>query len=140
MIRLRSAPIVTLTLLALVACRDAPVAPTAPTVDANTLGAIHSGDDGSGSEGRGDFQRYVAIGTSVSMGWRSDGVWSEFQKSSWPAQLAGLAHRQMSVPSIHFPGCGAPLVAPLASGVRVNGESAGASFAARVCSPNEPGV
>ena len=26
------------------------------------------------SEGRGIFQRYIAIGTSLSMGWQSDGV------------------------------------------------------------------
>ena len=40
------------------------------------------------SEGRGIFQRYVAIGTSISMGWQSDGVIASTQETSWPAQLA----------------------------------------------------
>ena len=42
------------------------------------------------SEGRGVFQRYFAIGTSVSMGWRSDGVVAASQATSWPAQLAAM--------------------------------------------------
>ena len=52
------------------------------------------------SEGRGAFQRYVAIGTSVSQGFRSDGVLAESQQSSWPAQLARMAHREMTLPLI----------------------------------------
>ena len=43
------------------------------------------------SEGRGVFQRYVAIGTSISMGFASDGVIAADQETSWPAQLGRLA-------------------------------------------------
>ncbi len=112
-----------------VACTDAPTA-TAP---APAAPRFESG-------GRGDFQRYAAIGTSVSMGWQSDGVIAAGQATSWPAQLARLAHRELSLPGIAFPGCGAPLAAPLASGRRISGELATAPGADRVCAPNEPGV
>ena len=59
-------------------------------------------------EGEGIFQRYVAIGTSISMGVASDGVYAASQQSSWPAQLARLAHRDLSLPLIQAPGCSAP--------------------------------
>src|SRR4051812_44826485 len=70
----------------------------------------------------GDFQRYVAIGTSVSQGWRSDGVNAASQQTSWPALLAQMAGRDLSLPLIAFPGCGAPIAAPIAAGVRVSNE------------------
>jgi len=88
----------------------------------------------------GDFQRYVAIGTSVSQGWRSDGVNAASQETSWPAQLTEMAGRDLSLPLIAFPGCGAPLAAPLSSGVRVSGEGAATPFLSRICAPNEAGV
>ena len=92
------------------------------------------------SEGIGVFQRYVAIGTSISMGVQSDGVYAATQETSWPAQLARLAHRELSLPRIQFPGCPAPLVAPLLSGTRLSGEAAGLPFLQRSCAPNEAGV
>src|SRR6266496_4394691 len=55
------------------------------------------------SEGRGVFQRYVAIGTSISMGWQSDGVFFVTQATSWPAQLAALGGRTLSQPYIAAP-------------------------------------
>ena len=70
------------------------------------------------SEGRGLFQRYVALGTGFSMGWRSDGLSAESQYESWPAQLARLAHREMSQPYFAEPECRPPLVAPLVAGTR----------------------
>jgi lysophospholipase L1-like esterase len=91
-------------------------------------------------QGEGIFQRYVAIGTSISMGVQSDGVYAATQQTSWPAQLARLAHRELSLPLIQAPGCGAPFAAPLASGVRTSGESAGLPFLQRQCTPNEAGV
>jgi len=96
--------------------------------------------DREGFPALGDFQRYVAIGTSISMGVVSDGVYSATQQMSFPAQLARLANREMTLPLIAFPGCGAPLAAPLANGVRISGEPAGASLLQRQCAPNEPGV
>jgi lysophospholipase L1-like esterase len=91
-------------------------------------------------EGRGEFQRYVAIGTSISMGVVSDGVNEGSQSQAWPAQLARLAHRELSLPLIQSPGCGAPLAAPLASGKRINGEGAGQPADTRTCAPNVEGV
>lgn len=88
----------------------------------------------------GVFQRYVAIGTSVSMGWRSDGVLAAMQDSSWPAQLSRMGGRSLSQPYIGTPGCRSPLIAPLATGKRLSGESAGADPATLSCAPNVYGV
>lgn len=91
-------------------------------------------------EGRGEFQRYVALGTSISMGVISDGVNESSQRDAWPAQLSRLAHREPSLPLIQMPGCGAPLQAPLASGVRISGEGAGQAADTRVCAPLVEGI
>jgi hypothetical protein len=87
------------------------------------------------SEGRGVFQRYVAIGTSISMGWASDGVLATSQRSSWPVQLAQLGARDLTTPDLEFPGCRSPLAAPLASGRRVSGEPAGLDASLFSCAP-----
>ena len=76
------------------------------------------------SEGRGVLHRYVAVGTSISMGWASDGVLASSQRASWPVQLAQLGGRDMTTPDLEFPGCRSPLAAPLASGKRLSGEPA----------------
>jgi lysophospholipase L1-like esterase len=115
------------------ACSDNSTSVLAPQLSSNRL------EDG-GSEGMGDFHRYVAIGTSISMGVQSDGVWSATQQTSWPAQLARLAHSELSLPLISFPGCASPLETTLSTGVRLSGEPAGLSFLSRQCAPNEPGV
>ena len=120
--------------LFLAACADPTTAPRASTSFPEN-GLLHLAPNG-----RGDFHRYVAIGTSVSQGWRSDGVNAGSQQTSWPAQLSQLAGRDLSLPLISFPGCGAPLRAPLGAGVRVSGEQAAAPFLSRICAPNEPGV
>jgi lysophospholipase L1-like esterase len=118
--------------VALTACADSA---TGPRPDALPFGA--SGDV---IDAAGDFHRYVAIGTSVSQGWRSDGVNGASQQTSWPAQLAQLAGRELSLPLIASPGCGAPLVAPLAGGTRLGGELAATPFLSRTCAANEAGV
>ena len=87
------------------------------------------------SAATGVFQRFVAIGTSVSMGWRSDGVVAASQATSWPAQLAAMAGRDLAQPYIDGTGCRSPLAAPLASGVRISGEAAGADPATLSCAP-----
>src|SRR5690348_10477319 len=94
------------------ACADSPVAPRVEV----TTPALQQ------SEGRGVFQRYVAIGTSVSMGVQSDGVFFGTQATSWPAQLARLGDREITQPYIQAPGCRAPIAAPLGAGVRISGE------------------
>lgn len=118
---------------AMTACSDSSTSVLAPQLSSNR------GEDG-GSEGMGDFQRYVAIGTSVSMGVQSAGVNATTQQASWPAQLARLAHRELSLPLIALPGCGAPFIAPLTTFSRLSGESAGLFLPQLECSPNEAGV
>lgn len=122
----------TLVAFAVAACTDSPTAPLRSSAVPKNGALLASGE--------GDFHRYVAIGTSVSQGWRSDGVYAGSQMSSWPAELARLAGRELSLPLISAPGCGAPFATPLASGLRVSGESAAASLLVRICAANEPGV
>ena len=125
---------ITLMAFTLAACADSPTAPHA------TAPSLQQGRRDIAPDGEGDFHRYVAIGTSVSQGWRSDGVVGSSQLTSWPAQLARLANRELSLPLIAAPGCGAPLMAPLGSGRRVGGELAATPLLNRICAPNEPGV
>ena len=63
------------------------------------------------------FARYVAMGTSNSMGVQSAGIFAAGQKAAWPAQLATRAGGQFSLPLIQDPGCPPPLLAPLATDV-----------------------
>jgi lysophospholipase L1-like esterase len=128
--RLAALVVVAAAVASLSACSDniSPLDASSPTADRQGFPAI------------GDFQRYVAIGTSLTMGVTSDGVNAASQQMSWPAQLSRLANREMTLPLISFPGCAAPIQAPLAGGVRVSGEPIGLPFLQRQCSPNEPGV
>ncbi|HKH90682.1 MAG TPA: SGNH/GDSL hydrolase family protein [Gemmatimonadaceae bacterium] len=123
-----------LAVAALAACADNAVPPTSAARSADDLVPELV------SEGLGVFQRYVSIGTSISMGVQGDGVYAATQETSWPAQLARLAHRELTLPLIQSPGCAAPFVAPLITGKRLSGESAGLPFLQRQCAPNEPGV
>lgn len=88
----------------------------------------------------GAFQRYVAIGTSISAGVQSDGLLALTQLTSWPAQLAGMAGVALKQPYISGTGCRAPIVAPLLLGVRLSGESALTPDALLGCAPLLPGV
>jgi hypothetical protein len=81
--------------------------------------------------------RYVAIGTSVSMGWASDGVYAASQLVSWPAQLAVGSLHPISLPLIQSPGCTSPIIAPLILGKRLSGESI---LGSTVCAPLSAGV
>ena len=116
---------------AFAACTDSPTAPKRLTTQGPSLQA---------SEGRGVFQRYVAIGTSISLGWASDGVYFETQEDSWPAQLARLGHREITQPYIQSPGCRSPIVPPLAADRRLSGERIFANLATLSCAPLLPGV
>jgi lysophospholipase L1-like esterase len=129
--RRRSVFTATLSLLSVAACSDS----VAPARTAHTALSPASDADLDRSGGRGVFNRYVAIGTSVSMGWQSDGVVAATQETSWPEQLAELAHRSISQPYIDGTGCRSPLIAPLASGRRLSGEGAGQDPATLSCSP-----
>jgi hypothetical protein len=120
----------TFCLTSLAACTDA----VAPARTARTALTPAGDADLDQSGGRGVFKRYVAIGTSLSMGWQSDGVIAATQETSWPAQLAGMAHRSITQPYIDGTGCRSPLIAPLASGRRLSGEGAAQDPATLSCS------
>ena len=92
------------------------------------------------SEGRGVFQRYFAIGTSVSAGVQGDGLIAANQLASWPAQLSTAAGRTLNLPLIDGTGCRSPLTPPLAFGKRLSGEGAGDDPAQLSCAPLEAGV
>ena len=134
-IRFTSRALAAAVVAATVACADSPL-PTSPTSASLDRGAQLA----SLSEGRGAFQRYVAMGTSLSMGVASDGAIAASQEQSWPAQLARMADREMTLPLIALPGCRSPFQTPLASGVRLSGEAAGAAAATLSCAPNLDGV
>jgi hypothetical protein len=61
------------------------------------------------------FQRYVALGTSNSMGVQSAGIFAVGQRAAWPAQLASRVGATFPLPLVEDPGCGPPLVAPLSA-------------------------
>jgi hypothetical protein len=84
------------------------------------------------------LERFVAIGTSVTMGWASNGVYFGSQLTSWPALLGFGTGQPISLPLIQAPGCTSPLVAPLASGLRLSGESVAVD--PKICAANVPGV
>ncbi len=113
------------------ACADSPTAPPRVRADRPSLQK---------SEGRGVFQRYVAIGTSISMGAQSDGVFFGTQVNSWPAQLARMGNRDITQPYIRFPGCHSPIAPPLGAGVRLSGEATLANPATLSCAPLVEGV
>jgi hypothetical protein len=121
--------------VAVAACSDTNSPSTAPVAvetsnDALQLSMFRSGGDAHPSA-------YVAMGTSISMGWLDDGVFAGSQAVSWTKQLADGAHIPFTVPSIDAPGCKPPFAAPLLAFKRVDGSSGGESA---VCSPNSEGV
>lgn len=91
----------------------------------------------SGPDGQSSFRTYVAMGTSVSMGYGANGVLHSTQANSWPAQLAHAAQVSFSQPLIAGPGCNAPLIAPLQFGFRLNGKR---TSAPAECAPLLSGV
>ena len=96
--------------LAVAACAD-PVAPPAPSLPP-TAASPSTGTLVSAAE---MFARYVALGTSNSMGVQSAGIFADGQRSAWPAELARRVGVPFSLPLVMDPGCGPPLLPPLAS-------------------------
>lgn len=86
---------------------------------------------------RVDMSNFVAIGTSVSMGWMSDGVVHTSQERAWVSQLAADVGVPFTLPGIAAPGCRPPLAAPLIGFRRVDSSPATAST---TCAANLPGV
>ena len=83
------------------------------------------------------FANYVALGTSVSMGWMNDGVFWASQEQAWTRRLAGAATVEFKMPLISEPGCQPPYASPLGSFKRVDGSPITASS---VCAPLMPGI
>ena len=119
--------------LALVACAD----PTSPPVAAPHLSLQATRQE--------LFAKYVALGTSNSMGVVSAGISASGQRTAWPAQLAGRVGIDYSLPLIQDPGCSPPLVGPLAAnavlvaGFAAFGEDL-VSAVMNVCMPLRDGV
>lgn len=91
-----------------------------------------------GPAGSEAFQRYVAIGTSLSAGTQANGILYSTQSRSWPALLADQAYAEFTYPGIQSPGCAPPLIAPLQLGRRLSGTSAAA--ADNSCAPLLGGI
>jgi hypothetical protein len=92
-----------------------------------SLVACGGGDRTTGPAGQEAFARYVAIGTSLSMGVQSDGVVYFDQQHGWTKLLAHQAFGSFSQPLAQPPGCFSPLIAPLLFNRRLSGISASAS-------------
>src|SRR5581483_11362959 len=106
--------------IAVAACSDSV---TSVTPDALAAGA-RSADVASANRLPLRNEKFVAIGTSISMGWASNGVYAGSQLTSWPELLAFGSLRPISLPLIQSPGCTSPLIAPLGAGKRLSGEPA----------------
>ena len=88
------------------------------------------------------FERFVALGTSNSMGVQSAGIFAAGQRAAWPAQLASRVGVPFSEPLLQDPGCGPPLVAPLASDLALVGTLGGGFINAvnGTCAPLQDGI
>ena len=93
--------------LVLAACSD-PVSP--PSARDGTAGSITAAPTIPEV-----FARYVALGTSNSMGVQSAGIFAAGQEAAWPAVLARRAGVPFTPPLVQDPGCGPPLLPPLVS-------------------------
>jgi hypothetical protein len=85
---------------------------------------------------------FVAIGTSNSQGVQSAGVFASAQRAAWPVQLANKAGVPFAVPALEDPGCGPPLLAPLAADLVLVG-AFGKDLVSAVmttCSPLQSGI
>src|SRR2546423_11501880 len=89
-------------------------------------------DRTTGPAGQEAFSRYVAIGTSLSMGVQSDGVVYFSQQHDWTRLLAQQAFGSFSQPLVAPPGCFSPLIAPLQFNRRLSGISASANQATSI--------
>ena len=84
-------------------------------------------DRTTGPAGQAAFTRYVAIGTSLTMGVQSDGVVYFSQQQDWTKLLSHQAFASYTQPLIAPPGCFSPLIAPLQLNRRLSGISATAN-------------
>lgn len=59
------------------------------------------------------FQRYVALGNSITAGFQSGGLTAQMQQQAYPALIAQQAGAQFHLPLVNNPGCPPPMSAPL---------------------------
>jgi lysophospholipase L1-like esterase len=71
------------------------------------------------------FQRYVAIGNSITAGYQSGGINDSTQRQSFALLLAGRMGTRYHYAALAKPGCPAPIVNGL-TGARLSGAAAGA--------------
>lgn len=76
-----------------------------------------------GPKGASAFDKFMVIGTGLSMGVQSGGVLYESQVEAWPALLARSASANFRMPLLRAPGCQPPRIAPLQLGVYLSGVS-----------------
>lgn len=100
--------------------RQAAIAVAALVLAACESGGAHA----TGPRGSDAFSRFVAIGTSVTMGVQSGGVLYDTQVQAWPSLLARQAGAAFAMPLLRAPGCLPPLVAPLQLARLLSGASA----------------
>lgn len=61
------------------------------------------------------FQRYVALGNSITAGFQSGGINIELQQEAYPVLLAEKAGAPFGIPALAMPGCPPPYLAPLST-------------------------
>ena len=88
------------------------------------------------------FARFVALGTSNSMGVQSAGIFAAGQQAAWPAEVARRAGVPFSLPLVQDPGCGPPLLPPLASDLVLVGAFGNnlVTTVMNTCSPLRTGI
>ena len=121
---------------ALASCSDI----TPPTVGSSRPGPLAKNTYAVTSQAL--MANFVAIGTSNSQGVQSAGVFASAQRAAWPAQLAKKAGVPFAVPVLEAPGCGPPLLPPLAADLVLVG-AFGKDLVSAVmtaCSPLQSGV
>lgn len=112
-----------------VGCSDSPTVASPSQVSVS--------DSAEGTRLASRTEKLVAMGTSITQGWASNGVYAGSQLTSWPELLAFGSLHAISLPLIEAPGCTSPLVAPLGAARRLSGESFAGST---TCAPNVAGV
>ena len=101
--------------LAIAACAD-PVAPPPSADGPEPPGSPLTASPGvAPATARDLLARFVALGTSNSMGVQSAGIFAAGQRAAWPAELARRVGVPFSLPLVQDPGCGPPLQPPLAA-------------------------
>ena len=104
--------------MAIAACADA-VAPPLPSATRSGPGTATPSITATTAQAL--FARFVALGTSNSMGVQSAGIFAAGQRAAWPAELARRVGAAFSLPLIQDPGCGPPLLPPLVTDLALVG-------------------